>query len=135
MRFRTLVLFLVLFFAFSQMAGKAATKLPVPTPATSGEEMYASYCAECHGRDGKGIARVHRPTAPDLTALSKNNRGRFPYALVRDAIGGQYHKSVYGPGEMPPWSVLFKYVGSGSDDEVRVRIERLTEFIRTLQQK
>jgi len=136
MRFRTLVLFLILFLAFSQMAGKAATnKLPIPTPATSGEEMYAAYCAECHGRDGKGMARVHRPATPDLTALAKRNHGRFPYAVVRDAIGGQYHGSVYGPGEMPPWSVLFQYVGSGGEDEIRVRIERLTEFIRSLQQK
>ena len=88
MRFRTLVLFLVLFFAFSQMAGKTAkaatNKLPVPTPATSGEEMFASYCADCHGRDGRGFVQAHRPAAPDLTVLAKKNHGHFPYGVVRD---------------------------------------------------
>jgi len=136
MRLRTLVLFLVLFFAFSQVAGKAATnKLPIPTPATSGEEMYASYCADCHGRDGRGFVKARPPLATDLTTLAKKNNGRFPYAMVRDAIRGEYHGAVYGPGEMPPWGVLFQYVGSGSKAEVEVRINKLTDFIRTLQQK
>ena len=135
MRFRTLVLFLVLFFAFSQLAGKAANnRLPVPTPATSGEEMFASYCAECHGRDGKGFVKARQP-GPNLTTLAKKNHGRFPYALVRDSIRGEYHGSAYGPGEMPPWGVLFQYVGGGSKAEVEVRINKLADFIRTLQEK
>ncbi len=140
MRVRTLVLFFVLFFAFAQMAGKAASptnKLPVPTPATSGEEMYASYCAECHGRDGKGFryTKAHQPRPTDLTTLARKNNGRFPYGLVRDSIRGEGHERAYGPGEMPPWGDLFRYVGSGSEAEIRVRIDKLTEYIRSLQQK
>jgi len=136
MRFRTLVFFLVLFFAFSQMAGKAATnKLPIPTPATSGEEMFASYCADCHGRDGRGFVQAHRTAAPDLTVLTKKNHGHFPYGVVRDAIRGESHGAAYGPGEMPTWGELFQYVGSGSDAEIRVRVEKLTEFIKSLQRK
>ena len=139
MRFRTLVLFLVLFFAFSQVAGRTAqaarNKLPVPTPATSGDEMYASYCAECHGRDGRGFVQAHKVAVPDLTTLSKKNHGRFPYGAVREAIQGESHGAAYGPGEMPPWGELFRYVGSGSEAEIRVRVEKLTEFIRSVQQK
>jgi mono/diheme cytochrome c family protein len=127
--------FLIMFFAFAQLAAKAASiKLPVPTPATSGEEMYASYCAECHGRDGKGLLKARRPAA-DLTKLAKQNGGRFPYALARDAIRGEYHDAAFGPGEMPPWGVFFQYVGGGSKAEIEVRINKLTDFIRTLQEK
>jgi mono/diheme cytochrome c family protein len=135
MRLRMLGFFLVLFFAFAQLAAKAANnRLPVPTPATSGDEMYASYCAECHGRDGKGLVRVRQPATPDLTTLAKKNSGRFPYALVKDAIRGESHEAAYG-GEMPPWGVLFQYVGGGSKAEIEVRISKLTDFLRTLQQK
>ncbi|HUA22363.1 MAG TPA: c-type cytochrome [Bryobacteraceae bacterium] len=139
MRFRTLVLFLVLFFAFSQVAGKTAkaatNQLPVPTPATSGEEMFATYCAECHGRDGRGFVQARKVVAPDLTTLSQKNHGRFPYGVVRDSIRGEYHGAVYGAREMPPWGELFQYVGSGSEGEIRVRVEKLTEFVRSIQRK
>lgn len=135
MRLWMLGLFLVLFFAFGQLTAKAAmNKLPVPTPATSGEEMYAWYCAECHGRDGSGFIKARQP-APNLTTLAKKNNGRFPNALVRDAIRGEYHGAAYGPGEMPPWGVLFQYVGGGSKGEIEVRINKLTDFLKTLQQK
>jgi len=36
---------------------------------------------------------------------------------------------------MPPWGVLFQYVGGGSKAEVEVRINKLADFIRTLQEK
>ena len=50
----------------------------VPVKATSpasGPEMYTSYCAVCHGLDGKGngpAAEALKVPPPDLTALAKN---------------------------------------------------------------
>jgi hypothetical protein len=97
-----------------------------------------AYCAECHGRDAKGghsPAVTFGAVAPDLTALSKKNQSRFPYAVVKEAIHGEDHSAAYGPGEMPPWGFLFRYVGGGSNLEVEMRINRLTEYLRSLQEK
>jgi len=145
MRFRNLalffVLFLLLFLVFAQLVAKARSPLdrlpPLPTASSSGQEMYIAYCAECHGREAKGgrsPAVTFGAVAPDLTLLGKN-QGRFPYAVVKDAIHGDYHSAAYGAGEMPPWGFLFRYVGGGSSLEVDMRINRLTEYLRTLQEK
>jgi len=41
--------------AMGQEAKKTIKKAPVPvTSAASGEEMFKTYCAVCHGKDGKG---------------------------------------------------------------------------------
>jgi hypothetical protein len=41
----------------------------------------------------------------------------------------------HGPKDMPVWGVAFRYIGSGSRLEIDVRINNLTEYIRTLQEK
>ena len=147
MRFRNValffVLFVLLFLVFAELAAKASRPPsdrvpPLATTSASGEEMYATYCAVCHGRDGRGgraTASKFGSAASDLTKLASKNQGRFPYAVVKDAIRGDYHRAVYRNGEMPPWEFLFRYVGSGSKLEVDIRINRLTEYIRTLQEK
>jgi len=146
MRFRNLVLFFILFLAllliFAELAGKAGPVLqkypPVPTVSASAQEMYMAYCAQCHGRDAKGgrsAAVTFGAKATNLTTLAKKNNGRFPYGMVKDAIRGDYHSEVYGPGEMPPWGFMFRYVGGGNRLEVEMRINRLTEYLETLQEK
>jgi mono/diheme cytochrome c family protein len=146
MRLRNLVLFLalfvVLFLIFAPLVAKAQSRLnrfPAMTAAAgTGEEMYFAYCAECHGRDGKGgrpTAVTFGAVAPNLTTLAKKNDGRFPYAVVKDAIRGEDHGELYAAGQMPPWGLLFRYVGSGGRSEVEMRINRLTEYIRSLQEK
>src|ERR1700693_4240008 len=138
MRFRNLalffVLFLLLFLVFAQLVAKARSPLdrfpPLPSASSSGQEMYMAYCAECHGRDAKGgrSPAGFGAAAPDLSTLAKKNQGRFPYAVVKDAIHGDYHSAAYGAGEMPPWGFLFRYVGSGSRLGVEMRINTLTKY-------
>ena len=56
-----------------------------PTSAASGKEMYTSYCAVCHGTDGKGggpAASALKTPPADLTLLSKNNGGKYPAMKV-----------------------------------------------------
>lgn len=142
MRFRNLalffVLFLLLFLIFTQLAAKAGPRFDPNSPivTVSGQEMYVAYCGECHGRDGTGgrPAAAFGVAVPNLTTLSKRNNGRFPYGVVRDAIRGEEHSGVYGPA-MPSWGFLFKYVGGGSRLEVETRINRLSEYLASLQQK
>jgi hypothetical protein len=50
-------------------------------PATDGRQMYASYCASCHGMDGwvsGEFAALLKMSPIDLIQLSKNNQGRHP---------------------------------------------------------
>ena len=65
-------------------ADQSNGKVTIPvtkTPATSGRQMYVSYCAPCHGMDGRGqgpVASALRTPPADLTVMSRNNHGKFP---------------------------------------------------------
>ena len=106
-----------------------------PTNPGSGSEMYASYCAACHGPTAKG----NGPAAPalkkqpaDLTLLSKKNGGKFPSMQVMNTIKGSDVLS-HGSRDMPIWGKIF----SEMDDQptTELRVYNLTQFIESLQQK
>jgi Cytochrome C oxidase, cbb3-type, subunit III len=112
------------------------------TSPFAGGEMYASYCAACHGDKGKGdgpaaAAMINPPR--DLTTLSKSNRGQFPRARVFFSIlnGKPRPKGEQG-FEMPNWKDPFYSlcVGQrGCDAEVQMRLVRLTDYVESLQLK
>jgi hypothetical protein len=132
---RTTLLFFVcgaiLFFALAQLMANSIFPIsPLPvTSASSGEEMYGAYCASCHGRDLRG------GSAPDLTTLAKRNNGTFPTLMVKETIRGEARVDAHGPKDMPAWGVAFRYLGSGSRLEIDVRINNLTEYVKSLQEK
>jgi len=99
------------------------------TSATSGAEMFAVYCSACHGASGKGRS------GPDLTTLAKRNNGHFPTARVKETIRGETRLDAHRPEDMPTWGLVFRYIGSGSQLEIDLRINNLTEYIRSLQEK
>ncbi|HYL77937.1 MAG TPA: cytochrome c [Bryobacteraceae bacterium] len=108
-----------------------------PAPVGAGEEMYASYCAACHGRDGKGsgpASPAFKTAATDLTQLAKRNKGMFPTGRVKASIRGDLLVVAHGSKDMPVWGPLFRYVGSGTQAEVEVRINNLTKYIESLQE-
>ena len=53
--------------------------------------------------------------------------------MVRETIRGDARIDAHGPTEMPAWGIAFRYVGSGSRLEIGVRINNLTEYIKSLQ--
>jgi mono/diheme cytochrome c family protein len=109
-----------------------------PTSPASGKEMYTSYCAVCHGPDGKGggPAASALKTAPsDLTTLSKNNGGKYPALKVTSAIRGESNLPAHGSKEMPVWGSLFWGMSHGHQGEVQQRVANLTEYIESLQAK
>lgn len=57
---------------------------PLP-PANRAGEDFASFCAGCHGADGRGMTAGK---APDLTTLSSKNSGTFPRLQVMGKIYG-----------------------------------------------
>jgi len=108
------------------------------TAANSGKEMYAAYCAACHGKGGKGdgpaaAALKARPT--DLTILARQNEGKFPSIRVYRAITGGAGISAHGSKEMPVWGPVFMSMSHQHESEVHLRVANLTDYIKTLQQK
>jgi len=108
------------------------------TSPTSGSEMFKTYCAVCHGTDGKGngpAAAALKVAPADLTTLSKNNGGKFPDMKVVSTIRGQSNLAAHGTQEMPVWGSLFWGMSRGHEGEVQQRVANLTKYIETLQQK
>lgn len=109
-----------------------------PTSAASGKEMYDSYCAVCHGKDGKGngpAASALKTPPTDLTALSKNNGGKYPSLKVSATIRGDANIPAHGTKDMPVWGSLFWGMSQGHESEVQQRIANLTKYVETLQPK
>jgi mono/diheme cytochrome c family protein len=115
----------------------------VPTPDTdpaSGAQMYRTYCAVCHGPDGRDsgpAASALKKPVPDLTQLSKKNRGQFPDFKIANIIQGDYNAPVivaHGSKDMPMWGDVFDTL-KPDESVVKLRIHNLTEYIRSLQEK
>ena len=108
------------------------------TSPVSGKDMYATYCAVCHGTDGKGggpAASALKVPPTDLTLLSKNNGGKYPALKVTSAIHGESALPAHGSKEMPVWGALFFNMSGGHQGEVQQRVANLTKYIEGLQAK
>jgi len=124
--------------AMSQEGQTTIKKVPAPaTSAASGEKMYISYCAVCHGTDGKGngpAAPALKDPVPDLTTLAQRNGGKYPAdhvaSVLRFGTGGLI---AHGSKDMPIWGPLFSSMGSSSTEALR--ISNLTHYLQTLQVK
>lgn len=120
-------------------SGAAIKHVPVTvTSAASGKQMYVSYCAVCHGTDAKGngpAAGALKVAPSDLAALSKSNGGKFPSLKVSAAIRGDANVVAHGTKEMPVWGLLFRDLSQGHEGEVQQRINNLTKYIESLQEK
>jgi mono/diheme cytochrome c family protein len=108
------------------------------TSAASGKEMYTTYCAVCHGTDGKGggpAASALKAPPTDLTLLSKNNGGKYPGLKVTSAIRGESNVAAHGSKDMPVWGSLFLNLSHGHESEVQQRVSNLSQYIESLQAK
>jgi len=132
--------FVVALFALFAVAQEKEIKhVPVkPTSAASGKEMYDTYCAVCHGTDGKGggpaaDALKTRPT--DLTTLAQKNAAKYPADHVASAIRGDMNVPAHGTKDMPIWGNLFWHMSQGHQSEVQLRVTNLNKYIESLQAK
>ena len=137
-----LILFTTLAFAVAQDAStQAPTVKHVPisnAPSNSGKEMFKSYCAVCHGTDGKGAgpaASAMKTPPADLTTLAQKNGGKYPAAHVAAVLRGQARTVSHGSQEMPVWGPLFSSISQGHDARVQQRVTNLVKYIESLQVK
>ncbi len=109
-----------------------------PTSAASGQEMFTTYCAVCHGKDGKGAgpaAEALKTPPTDLTSLAAKNGGKYPSMKVASVIRGQDVLAAHGSRDMPVWGKLFWTISEGSDAEVLQRVANLNKYIEGIQVK
>jgi mono/diheme cytochrome c family protein len=114
-------------------------RVPAPmTSAASGQEMFVSYCASCHGKDakGNGPAAASLKTAPaDLTMLANKNDGKYPSAKVTSILRGETKLGAHGNQEMPVWGPVFWRISQGNAAEQQQRIANLNRYVESLQAK
>lgn len=103
----------------------------------SGSYAYRTYCASCHGTDGKGegpLAESLRFRPPDLSLIAKRNGGTYPAETVHRIVDGRKPLPGHGGPDMPIWGDAFKNPETGFDDAtVREKIRGVVDYLRTLQ--
>jgi len=127
--------------AVAQESQTQVKKVPIQrTSAASGAEMYAQYCAACHGPSGKGdgpAASAFKTPPADLTTLAKRHGGKYPDTYVTTVLDyGVQEAKAHGSKDMPVWGPLFGSISSErsvSAQEARLRISNLTEYLKSLQ--
>lgn len=101
--------------------------------ATDAKGMFDSYCAVCHGKDGKGAgpaAKSLTKVPADLTKISARNDGKFPDVKVRRYIEGLDEVAAHGSRDMPMWGTLFN---SLNRDTAQLRIAALADYLKGMQ--
>jgi mono/diheme cytochrome c family protein len=116
-------------------------KVTIPvnkTDATNGKQMFANYCAPCHGTDGRG----HGPVAPalrtqpvDLTVLSRANNGKFPSAHISSVLQFGSEMPVHGTAQMPVWGPILGKMNQQNVQERALRISNLSAYLKSIQTK
>ena len=120
-------------------ADQAQPKVVIPvnkTAPTDGKQMYTSYCAPCHGTDGKGrgpAASALKTPPTDLTALLKNNHGKYPDAHVAAILRFGTEVSAHGSEQMPVWGPILGNMNRTNDQEKLLRISNLSRYLETIQ--
>jgi mono/diheme cytochrome c family protein len=115
----------------------AALQNTAPVLPLDGAKIFRNYCAACHGVDGKGdgpAAPALKTQVPQLSTLAQRNGGIFPTAQIRRIIAGDDVPAAHGSREMPIWGPIFHQI-EYDQDLGYVRLQNVTEYLNTLQQK
>lgn len=126
----------ILAVCFLVASALSATSVAAQDPDI-GAELYADYCAACHGGAGKGdgdMANVMTIPSPDITMLSSNNGGVFPMLQVIHIIDGRTGVRAHGRA-MPIFGRSFAADGDGYGGvlESRGRILSLAMYLESMQ--
>lgn len=122
-------------------ADQAQSKLVIPvnkTAPTNGKQMYANYCAPCHGTDGRGdgpaaVALKAQPT--DLTGLTKNNGGKFPDVHIVAVLQFGTDVPAHGSAQMPVWGPILANMNRAHAQEKQLRISNLSHYLESIQER
>jgi mono/diheme cytochrome c family protein len=137
------ILVVLAMFAMAQQPAPTQEKVikhvPVKhTNAASGQEMFSSYCAVCHGANGTGggpAASALKVAPTDLTTLAQKNGGKYPAMHVSSILRGDAETPAHGSKDMPVWGPLFRNLSQGHDAEVQQRIANINQYLESIQKK
>lgn len=107
-------------------------------PVDAGKEMYSSYCAPCHGEDGKGYgpaAPALKKAVPDLTSLSARNDGQYPKHLVFTLLSQHSALHPKVDSDMPDWYRAFASLDRSCPVKSDMRARSIDRHVKTLQLK
>ena len=130
-----------LLFAAIPSGSQNVTVKPKPivyTHPDDGREMYVTYCAPCHGMTGVGngpAAPAFKQAPANLTLLAKTHGGKYPEGTVKTTLMFGTHVAAHGDAKMPVWGDSFRGLDSQDTAVSALRIQNLTEYIKTLQAK
>ena len=122
-------------------ADQSKGKLIIPvhkTDPTDGKQMYTSYCAPCHGVDGRGhgpAASALRVQPTDLTGLAKMNHGKFPDTHIVAVVRFGTEVRAHGSAEMPVWGPILSKMNTVNPQEKDLRTSNLSRYLETIQVK
>ena len=107
----------------------------MPINSVEGRDNFVTYCAVCHGEDGKGhgpAAPAMKAPVPDLTQIARRHKGQFSTTDVEQIIRGTRNTATpaHGVAEMPIWGDVFR-----NEDRARqtLRIGNLVKYLQSIQ--
>jgi mono/diheme cytochrome c family protein len=103
----------------------------------SGEYLFRTHCASCHGQSGRGdgpAATTFQRSLSDLTTLTLRAGGNFPRAEVTRVVNGQQKTTGHAPGDMPEWGRVLRSL-EGDDRTARRQIDAIVRHLESMQQK
>jgi mono/diheme cytochrome c family protein len=122
-------------------ADQSKSKVTIPvdrTSPTDGKQMFNSYCAPCHGVDGRGAgpaASALKTPPVDLTALARMNHGKYPDAHVLAVLQFGSEIPAHGSAEMPIWGPILSRMSNANPQDKDLRMGNLSRYLEKLQVK
>ncbi len=118
--------------------GRTAAGIYGSDPIENGRISYVTYCASCHGADGRGdgpVAAALVSPATDLTRISERAGGAYPVDSVYAYIDGREDVAAHGTRDMPVWGNIWieEHGEPVQQEAVAHRINELVEYLRTIQ--
>lgn len=124
--------------------GAALLALAGCMPAeVSGRADFRTYCAACHGAEGRGDGPVAADLAvrpADLTGIAARNGGLFPRVRVMSTIDGYTRSDQHG-ATMPEMGPLIEEgalvlvdTGDGVMTPTPARLVALADYLETIQE-
>jgi mono/diheme cytochrome c family protein len=112
-----------------------------PVLAELGEPVFRSYCASCHGLDGRGngpAARALNAPPANLRRIAARRGGDFPDAEIGMKIDGRFEIGAHGTREMPIWGTAFGAdipEAEIAESVTRGRLAVLVEYLKSIQEE
>lgn len=108
-----------------------------------GSQLFQKFCAYCHGTQAKGdgpLSASLKPKPANLTRLSANHGGSFPFWHAYRTIDGRDHIPSHGTRDMPVFGIWFRIpddevsIETEWADQVRGRIWQLLSYLESIQE-